>query len=152
MNHRITLSITMAICLLASMLCLPGSARAQQSRKLRADTGVVTLGTNQVLRITVNGQSGNDTILVQFAWTKYAPAGCNNDGVCRHTVQSQGVTTPVTINGAEAASFDMQGTGGDVRLSVRVKGTGVNGDEQLINTVTGETHSNVVIWFVEGDF
>jgi len=152
MKHKITLAVSMAVCLLASMISLPGTARAQQSRKLRADTGVVTLGVNQVLRLTVNGQSGNDALLVQFAWTKYAPAGCNNDGVCRHTVQSQGVTTPVTINGAEAASFDMQGTGGDVRVSIRVKGAGAIGDEQFINTLTGETHSNVVIWFVEGDF
>ena len=152
MNSRITLSIAIAVCLLGSIVTLPATARAQQSRKLRADTGVVTLGANQVLRLTVNGQNGNDTIQVQFAWTKYVPAGCNNDGVCRHTVQSQGVTAPVTITGAEAASFDVQGTGGDVRLSVRVKGTGATGDEQIINTVTGETHSNVVIWFVEGDF
>lgn len=153
MTRRATISITVGLSLLIALFSLPASAYAQHARRLRGDTGVVTLGVGQVLRTTVNGQDGNDTFRVRFAWRKYAAAGCNADGVCRHVVQSEGATTPVNVPANEAASFDVQGTGGNVRVSVFVAAGDVNGDFQIINTATGEvTSHNVVIWFVEGDF
>ena len=114
--------------------------------------GSSTLGMSQVLRVTVNGRDGNDTFRVRFAWMKYMPAGCNTDGVCRHTLQSQGITAPVNVGANEAASYDVQGTGGGVRVNVFVAAGDVNGDAEIINTATGEVTSHVVIWFVEGDF
>ena len=137
---------------LVSLMCFPLPIQAQPGRRLRGDTGVITLGMGQVLRITVNGRDGNDTFRVRFAWRKYMPSGCNTDGVCRHTVQSQGVTASVNIGTNEAASYDVQGTGGGVGVSVFVAAGDVNGDAQIINTATGEVTSHVVIWFVEGDF
>jgi hypothetical protein len=150
---RATTSITVGLSLLITLISFPRPAVGQHAHRLRGDTGVVTLGVGQVLRITVNGQDGNDTFRVRFAWTKYAAAGCNTDGVCRHVVQTQGATAPVNVGANEAASFDVQGTGGNVRVSVFVAAGDVNGDFQIINTATGEvTSHNVVIWFVEGDF
>src|SRR2546429_9805779 len=149
---RRTMSLLLSLSLLVSLICLPLSAQGQPGRRLRGDTGVITLGMGQVLRITVNGRDGNDTFRVRFAWMKYMPSGCNTDGVCRHTVQSQGVTAPVNIGANEAASYDVQGTGGGVRVSVFVAAGDVNGDAQIINTATGEGTSPVVVWVVGGDF
>jgi hypothetical protein len=145
-------TMSLVLCLLVSMVSFSSPAQGQQGRRFRGDTGVITLGMGQVLRVTVNGRDGNDTFRVRFAWRKYLPSGCNTDGVCRHTIQSQGVTTPVNIGANEAASYDVQGTGGGVRVSVFVAAGDVNGDAQIINTATGEVTSHVVIWFVEGDF
>jgi hypothetical protein len=139
--------------LLVAITSFPLKVQAQAARKLRGDTGIITLGTGQVLRITVNGKDGNDTFRVRFAWRKYMPAACNNEGVCRHTLQSQGITAPVNVGANEAASYDVQGTGGGVALTVFVAAGDVNGDAEIINSATGEvTSSQVVIWFVEGDF
>ena len=152
MKRRTTTSILLSLSLLVCLLSFPLPAHGQPGRRLRGDTGVLTLGLGQVLRVTVNGRDGNDTFRVRFAWMKYMPSGCNTDGVCRHTIQSQGVTAPVNIAANEASSYDVQGTGGGVRVSVFVAAGDVNGDAQIINTATGEVTSHVVIWFVEGDF
>ena len=152
MKRRTATSLLLSTSLLVCLLGLPLPAQGQQGRRLRGDTGVITLGVGQVLRLTVNGRDGNDAFRVRFAWMKYMPAGCNTDGVCRHTIQSQGVTAPVNFGANQAASYDVQGTGDGVRVSVFVAAGDVNGDAQIINTATGEVTSHVVIWFVEGDF
>ena len=153
MKRQSTLSIALALSFFMSIVSFPLTAQGQQPpKRFRGDIGVITLGIGQVLRITVNGKDGNDTFRVRFAWMKYMPAGCNTDGVCRHTLQSQGITAPVNVGANEAASYDVQGTGGGVRLNVFVAAGDVNGDGQIINTAAGEVTSHVVIWFVEGDF
>ena len=152
MKHRMAIPLLLSLSLLVSLVCFPLPAQGQQGRKLRGDIGVFTIGMGQVLRVTVNGKDGNDAFRVRFAWMKYMPAGCTTDGVCRHTIQSQGVTAPVNVGANQAASYDVQGTGGAVRVSVFVAAGDVNGDAEIINTATGEVTSHVVIWFVEGDF
>jgi len=132
------------------------TAHGQQGHRFRGGTGVITVGIGQILRITVNTGSGNDKLRVRFAWMRYMPAGCNNDGVCLHTVQSQGITAPVNVGAGEAASYDVQGNGNGVRVGVLVTAGDFNSDARadalIINSATGEVTSHVVIWFVEGDF
>ena len=152
MKRKTKWSLLITFSLLASLVSLPVPARAQQGRRFQRDSGIVTLGMGQVLRITVNGQSGNDLIRVRFAWTKYMLSGCNPDGVCRHVVQSQGTTAPVNVGANEGASFDIQGFGGGVRVGVFVAGGDVNGDALIINTATGEVVSHIIMANTEGDF
>jgi hypothetical protein len=152
MKYQSRVSIVLALSVFITMLSFPLTVQGQPPIHLRGDTGVIYVGGSQVMRITVNGLGGADAIRVRFAWMKYMPAGCNADGVCRHTIQSQGVTAPVNIGANQAASYDVQGTGGGVRVSVFVAAGDVNGDAQIINAATGEVTSHVVIWFVEGDF
>ena len=152
MKRQSKLSIVISVGLLLSTLSFPLRVEGQQGRKLKGDTGIISLGAGQILRLTVNGKDGNDAFRVRFAWKKYMPAGCNAEDVCRHTVQSQGITAPVNVGANEAASYDVQGTGGGVRVTVFVAAGDVNGDAEIINTATGEVTEHVVIWFVEGDF
>jgi len=76
---------------------------------------------------------------------------CNTDGVCRQTIQSQGATTPVPVSQNEAASFDVQGTGGGVRVNVFVAAGDVTGDALILNSATGEVVSHVIMANTEGD-
>jgi hypothetical protein len=152
MKRKTKWSWLITFSLLVSLVSLPVPAQAQQGRKFRSDTGIVTLGMGQVLRITVNGGSGNDIIRVRFAWTKYMLSSCNSDGVCRHLVQSQGTTAPVNVGPNEGASYDVQGFGGGVRVGVFVAAGDVNADALIINTATGEVVSQIIMANTEGDF
>jgi hypothetical protein len=135
------------------MSLLPAGTQAQPPSKFRADTGVVTLGMGQILRITISseGFEATSSVRVRFAWMKYMLASCNPEGVCRHTIQSQGMTAPVNVPRNEAASFDVQGTGGGVRVGVFVAAGDVNADAVIINTATGEVVSHIIIANTEGD-
>ena len=77
-----------------SLVSSHSTAQAQQPQRLMADVGVVTLGPNQVLRVTAygGGDTGTHEVGIRFRKTTYAPAGCSGDGVCRLAVTSQAVT------------------------------------------------------------
>src|ERR1051325_1154725 len=104
MKRITTTRIALVLAALLPIATFAPIGRAQQARKSRGDTGVITLGVVRLLRVTVSGRDGKEAFRVRFAWMKYMPAGCTSDGVCRHTIQSQGVTTPVNVSGNEAAS------------------------------------------------
>lgn len=144
MHRQIRLSIALTLSISFLLVSLPATAQGQQRQKFKADTGVITPGVGQVLRITVLAGAGNDAITFKFAWMKYMIAGCNPDSVCRHIVASQGTTAPVTINGDDVASFDVQGTGNGVRVVVLTNSRDVRIIAQLINP-NGEATSFLII-------
>lgn len=121
MKHRMTLSLVLKLSLLLSLVSLPATAQGQQPERFSAYSGMVTLGTGQVLRVTVAamGNDGNERpIRIRFAWKQYMASGCNGmPQVCRHSVASQGLTVPVTM-GDDAVSFDAPGTGVPVNVTV----------------------------------
>ena len=55
MKHRMAIPLLLSLSLLVSLVCFPLPAQGQQGRRSRGDTGVITLGMGQVLRVTVNG-------------------------------------------------------------------------------------------------
>ena len=120
MRRKMTFSLTLTLSLLLSLLSLPATAHGQPPpQKFRGDTGVVTPGMGQILRITVNGMSGNDAIRVRLRWMQYGALGCSGmPPVCRHMVVSQGTTPVETLGPDGALSFDVQGTGEGVRVVV----------------------------------
>src|SRR5437879_5783283 len=149
MKRQSTLSIALALSLFISIVNFPLTAQGQQPpKRFRGDTGVITLGMGQKLVVYIGGS--RDAVRVRFAWMRYMPAGCNTEGVCRHTIQSEGATAPVNVGAGEAASFEMQGTGNGVRVEVRVSLGDVIGDESIINTATGEVTSHVIMANTEG--
>src|SRR5438094_10046084 len=88
MRRKMTLSLMMTLSMLLSLVGFATTAQGQQLKPI-ADTGFVTLRSGQVLRITVVGTGGNDT--VHFAWEQYMEQGCNC-GDCRERDASRGVT------------------------------------------------------------
>jgi len=150
MNYRIKVSIALTLITLLSAAMLAPTTSAQQRKRFRADTGVVTLGMGQVLRITLSSEAFEDQNVIRprFVWMRYGPMVCNTEGVCRQMVQSQGATTPVIINQTESASFDLAGPG-SVRVEVLAdyNGNGIvdAADLMIINSATGETVSHVIM-------
>ena len=97
MNYRIKVSIALTLIILLSAAMLVPTTSAQQRKRFRADTGVVTLGLGQILRITISSEGFEDQTNIgpRFVWMKYGSMVCNTEGVCRQMVQSHGATTPV---------------------------------------------------------
>ena len=154
MKRRITLSIALVMSVVfTSLMSSDSTAQAQQRQRCTADTGVITLGPNQKLRVVVTGMGGNDTITVRFRRMQYAQGACNG-GVCKLASVTDLIIDPVTLMPGEAASMDitpMPGASG-VRAGVVSNRRNVRATAMIVDTVTGETTSHIIMANTEGDF
>ena len=143
----IMLAVTVILLLLVSS---DSSTQAQLRGKLfHWDTGVVALGPNQVLRLTGDWNGDGDTT-VGFREIKYGQGACNG-AVCKLVILSSTTTGPLTVPAGEGISLDLvsstYGRGivtsnrGDVQMTA-----------SIINTLTGETVSHIIMANTEGDF
>ena len=94
-----------------SVVLLPVGAQAQSALKPIADTGMITLGPNQVLRVTVatGDVTGDDVVRVRFRQMEYMEQG----NIYR--VASSNMAGPLTLTSGEATSIDIPNTGSPVR-------------------------------------
>ena len=144
MKRKTTLSLVLV---LLSLLGFAPTARGQQPRtKVAFDTGIVTLGPNQILRITVNGQGGNDTVAAGFRRMSYSQGTCNN-GVCRLPLNDEDQSPVLMLLPGEAASFDIPNTAFGVRGVVLSGSQNVRVTAQIIDTATGNI---IAIWVPQG--
>ena len=112
MKRKLALSI--AICLSFVWLVLLSSdstIHAQPPEKYVWDTGVVPLGPNQVLRVTIGPdiQDVGGNVVFRVGRTTYTAGGCNSDGVCRLT----GTNTfngPIALMPGQAVSYELMAT------------------------------------------
>ena len=106
MKRKIILSIALALTTAFGLhLNSVTSVRAQPQLRFRFETGVVKLGPNQILRITINWGDGAANS-VRFGQTGYLPGACSTDGVC--TLNGTNAYTGVTtLAQGDAASFDI---------------------------------------------
>jgi hypothetical protein len=153
MKRNIALALAASSLMLVSLLSTNSSVRSQQVRKIITfDTGVVTLGPNQVLRLTVaSGDFNNDgDTTVGFRGIKYEQGGCGG-GVCQLANAGVTATGPYTLAAGEAVSLELvattygRGIVSSNRKNVRVTAS-------IINTVTGDTTSHIIMANTEGDF
>jgi hypothetical protein len=143
-----------SIALILGALLWPASfaARAQgqsAGRTLVAHSGGISLGSGQILRITINGQAGDDTINVRFRRMYYL--GSSNGGVWKSSVVAQDTSAPITLASNEAASIEISqggydGVGGEVIIRGYTGTTTVNAGVlfQIIETSTGAV---VSVWY-----
>ena len=152
MKRKITLSLALTLSVLALLLASSDST-AQPKPGIRrvADTGIVTLGPNQVLRVTVTAAvDGADFLTVRFRRMQYAPGACNG-GVCQLGSVTDLILDPVTLMPGEAVSIDIPNTAFGVRgLIVGLGNIGVTA--MIINTSTGEVTSHIIMTYRESDF
>ncbi len=148
MKSRKVFSIAFILGALLCPIFAPAVLGQQAGRKLIAATGVIRLGPDQILRITINGQAGDDTINVRFKRMYYL--GSTNGGIWRSSVAAQDTSDPITLTSDGAASTDISQQGFDgVRGEVIIRGytgaTTVNAGVlfQIINASTGEV---VSVW------
>jgi len=146
MKRRITLSIALVLSIgLVSLMSSDSTAKAQNQVRVVADTNMITLGQDQIIRITASPAGGNYTFA--FRRIDYTQGNCIG-GVCKHAISSQTTSPPILLGSGEAASFDItpmsnsSGVRGVVLSnSSKVKVTAIVFDTatQRIVTYTGTT-------------
>ena len=145
MKHRMksTCLPAMSMFLALANFVVPPLAQAA-TRTPVAQTGVVPLGPNQVLRLTVDDGAGNDTISVAFTTAVYA--GSATGGIWKTTNISQTTFGPVTVLPGEAASIDIAPTNGiAVRGMVFCSNPNVQVTGEIIDGATGEVKAIIAI-------
>lgn len=146
MTRRMTLALVLALgLLLAPSVAL--DAQAQQPPKPVADTGVVTPGTNQLLRITVVAGLRVGDVGVRFRRMEYLDGPCSGDtggaGVCTHTLTSQTLSAPVMLMPGEAASIDIVNNGNSaVRAMVFSDNPHVRVNAMIVDMTSGD----IIAW------
>ena len=146
MYRRIALSIALAVSVLSlSLVSSDSTARAQAqdrprnpeaANKFTADTGVITLGPNQIIRITVVNRGKADSN-VRFRKMEYTQGTCDG-GVCSHVVASQTTSAPISLAPGEAGSIDIANTSLGVRGVVLSNSSEVLVTGMIIDTDTGK--------------
>ena len=107
MKRKMTLLVVLTASMLMSLASFASTAQGLQRLKPVGDTGVVPLGPNRILRLTVAaGDVNGDGFEVQFRQAAYVTEGCSNT-VCKHTLASQSTSAPVTLASGQAASIDI---------------------------------------------
>ena len=151
MKRSIALAVALAVSvILLSLASSDSTAHAQLRGKLfHWDTGVVALGPNQVLRLTGDWNGDGDTT-VGFREIKYAQGACNG-AVCKLVIISSTTSGPHTVAAGEAIALDLVATtyGRGIVTSNR---RDVQVTASIINTLTGETTSHIIMANTEGDF
>jgi len=140
MKPKLRNSVAIALTGLLSVMTFVPTAKGQPPQRFKADTGVVTLGPNQILRITVGPNIGDNAgnVIVRFGRTTYTQGPCNTDGVCELS-GSNTFSGPITLTAGEAASFDILPTGAAVRGIVITTSQKVRVNAAIVNAVTGDT-------------
>ena len=126
---------------------MTNTALAQNQLKVVGDSGAVTLGPNQVLRITVAAGHGDDAAVVRFRQIAYEPCP-SSPKLC---ISSQNTSLPMSLASHEVLAVD----GADflvwrtIVLSNRrgVKVTGV-----VFDTSTQRVVTQIIMANTEGDF
>ena len=142
----ITIALALSI-VLVSLMSSDSSVQAQRPQRFTADTGVMTLGPNQLVRLSVAaGDINNDglPVVVEFTSAGYTQGPCNNDGVCKHTVLSQMTTAPIRLMPGEAASLNL--TAGTYGRGIVISNSrNVRVNAQIIDVATGNVDAIIAI-------
>ncbi|MFN2576627.1 MAG: hypothetical protein ABR607_02945 [Pyrinomonadaceae bacterium] len=145
MKYRKVFSIALILGSLMWGLATPALGQPG-GKRLVVTSGVLRLAPNQLLRITVNGQAGNDALMVQFRRMYYV--GSANGGIWKTSNVTQDTTAQLALDANEAASTDISRGGfdavsGDVIIRGYTGTTRVNEGVtfQIINSSTGEVVS-----------
>lgn len=147
MKRRITLSIALLMMIVFVALTSSDSTHAQNQLKPVGGSGLIKVGTGQLLRLTVAaGDVNTDGLRVRIVRTEYAEGECGAGGACRLTVASQTTSPPIQLAAGEALAVD----GNDFlvwqritilsnRRNVKVTGIVFDTSTQRIVTFAGTT-------------
>lgn len=112
-----------------------------------ADTGIVALGPDQILRVSGDGVDQDDVVTVRVSRMEYAQDACSG-GACRLTVLSQSTSAPIALAASQGVWVDIDRTPGAAAARVRVFSTSrrVHVNAMIVDKVTGQV---VAGWKVE---
>jgi hypothetical protein len=147
MKRQITLSIVLALGVILSLARFAPTTQGQPPQQPKipvADTGIVTLSPNQMLRLTVAGDWDGDGDLssaeIFFRRLEYTQVG-SSDGASKTALASQTTSDFITLAPGENASFDLPNAAFGVRGVVLSNRPDVRVTAQIINRTTGEVQA-----------
>jgi hypothetical protein len=146
MKRQMKVSLVLTLGALLLSVGFASTAYGQQQRNLVGDTGRITLGPNQVLRISGDGVDQDDVITLRFRRIEYTQGTCNG-GVCKHAIASQITSAPITLAPGESASIDIPNNAFGVRGVVLSNSRDVRVTAQIIDLATGDI---IAIWVPQG--
>jgi hypothetical protein len=126
-------------------LATAGSKAQNQQQGFVFDTGIVTLGSNQLLRLTVSSWYYDFSYAIRRS--TYAQGPCN-DGICKHSLVSQDTSNPIHVAPNEGASVDIANSGLAVRGTVLSSRRRMQVTAQIIDTTTGNV---TAAWDLDND-
>ncbi len=143
MKRKITLFIALTLSIVWVLLTSSDSrVEAQNQLRIALDTGMVTLGPNQILRITAVNRSRQPST-IRFRSSQYSQGVCL-DGVCKHTVISVNTSPSITLTPGESISTDIVNTSSAVRTVAAPDGVDYDNWTffmAIVNSVTGEVEA-----------
>ena len=148
MKRKIILSIAFAAGLtILSLTASDSSVAAQSQIKIVADTGMITLGANQVLRVIM--KDGSNSITLEnyvVRRIEYSQDACGS-GICKHTISSQNATAPIALAPNESLQVDLDWSANvsGVRIVVLSKNQSTQATAMIIDGATGEVVSAYVL-------
>ncbi len=112
MKRKIILSIALTLSAITlGLLKSDSTVNAEPPQRFVFDTGIISLGNNQILRVTsVDGELGGGLYGEVVRRFEYQQTGCEA-GICKQTIASQTITPPMTVAPNEAVSIDTQNGG-----------------------------------------
>ena len=114
MKNRILIALAVGILLSLTSFAIPVQKDAPSGRVFIADTGIVPLGLNQVLRITCVNKNGNASATIRFRRLEYAQ-GPGNSGVTTYSSVTDLILDPLQLMPGEGASLEIPNTASGVR-------------------------------------
>jgi hypothetical protein len=109
MKRRIILSIALVVSVVVMLSLVKSESTvvsAEPPQRSVWDTGIVTLGENQILRVvSVDGELGGGLYGEVVRRIEYQSTGCEA-GICKYAVASQNTSAPLTVASNESISID----------------------------------------------
>ena len=113
MKRRILFGLAVGVLLSLTSFAIPAQKDAPARRMFMADTGIVPLGPNHVLRLSCVTRDGGATTL-GFRRLEYAQGPCNG-GVCTHASVTDLIIDPFVLMPGQGATLEIPNTGFGVR-------------------------------------
>jgi hypothetical protein len=135
MKRRMSISIALVLGVVSLFLMSGGpTVRAAKERVFSIDTGIMTLGPNQVLRIVTNNKDPEAGYVVRFSQMTYSVT--SSSGTSRYARVSQTTSDPMSVAPGEGFSIDI-GTSENLRVVVSSDSPDLQVTAQIIDTTTG---------------
>jgi len=114
MKRRILIGFAVGVLLSLTGFAIPAQKDAPARRMFMADTGIVPLGPNQVLRLSCVTRDGTANTTIGFRRLEYAQGPCNS-GVCTLASVTDLIIDPLQLMPGEGATLEIPNTGFGVR-------------------------------------
>ena len=136
MKRGITLALAVVLgAVLMSVISAASTVQAKKERAFSSDTGIITLGPHQVLRIVTDNTDPDVEFVVNFKQMTYRSTP--NAAGSRHNLVSQTTSDSITVGPGEGFSIDIGTSETVVRAVVTTNGEGVQVTGQIIDATTG---------------